>query len=189
MSFVTTQPETLDRRGRQFAGHRLCDGGREYGRSGSDHRGGSRSCRRGVGADGGAVRRARPDVQAISAQAAAIHEMFVNTLGDQRRLVCGHRGRQCGRGALGSRRFSHGFRGVTARDQLRADVCRSGVGVDAGRCDGLERAGRPIAFRGGLVRVGDLGADRRAVAGPVVGGDGGRGRTLCGVDERDRRAG
>ena len=46
-----------------------------------------------------------------------------------------------------------------------------------------------IAFRGVLVRVGDLGADRRAVAGAVVNGHGGRGRTLCGVDERDRRTG
>ena len=32
--------------------------------------------------------------QAVAAQAAAIHEQFVNTLGDQRWVVRGHRGRQ-----------------------------------------------------------------------------------------------
>ena len=46
-----------------------------------------------------------------------------------------------------------------------------------------------LQFRGIRLRVGDLGAHQWAVARAVVNGDGGRGRTLRGVDERDRRAG
>ena len=59
MSFVTTQPEVLTAAAGRLAGHRFCDGRRECGRGGADHRGSSRGRRRGVGADRGAVRRAR----------------------------------------------------------------------------------------------------------------------------------
>ena len=56
--------------------------------------------------------------QAVSAQAAAIHEHVCGHPGGQRRLVRGHRGRHRGRAPL--TRFGHGFRGVTPGDQLRA---------------------------------------------------------------------
>ncbi len=40
--------------------------------------------------------------QAVSSQAAAIHQMFVTVLADQRRFVCSHRSRQRDRGELRS---------------------------------------------------------------------------------------
>ena len=43
--------------------------------------------------------------QAVSAQAAAIHEMSVNTLATSARFVRGHRGRQRDRGRLSFRRL------------------------------------------------------------------------------------
>ena len=86
-------------------------------------------------------------------------------------------------------RFNHGFRGFPTRIQLRADVFGTRTGVDAGRCDGLEWAGRSIAVHSDLVRVGDLGADGRVVVGAVVSGDGSRSHALSGVDERDRWTG
>ena len=63
-------------------------------------------------------------------------------------------------------KVSYGFRGLTTRNQLRADVCRAGVGVDAGRRNGLERVGRRVAVHGILVRISDFGVDRRRVVGP-----------------------
>ena len=46
-----------------------------------------------------------------------------------------------------------------------------------------------LRFHGGLLRVGGRRSDQRRVAGPVVDFDGGRGRTVCGVDERHSGAG
>ena len=80
------------------------------------------------------------------------------------------------------------FGGFTTRVQLRANVFGPGVGLDAGRCDGLERAGRRIAFHGILVRIGDHGVNRRIMDRSIVDIDGGRCGALCGVDEHYRRA-
>ena len=81
MSFVTTHARNAGVRGRRTAKHRLCSGRREYGGGSPDDRGGSRGCGRGVGADGGAVRRTRSPVPGDGAQAIAIHELFVSALG------------------------------------------------------------------------------------------------------------
>ena len=62
MSFVTALPATLASAAGEPAQHRLCSGRREYGGGSPDDRGGSRGCRRSVGADGGAVRRTRRPV-------------------------------------------------------------------------------------------------------------------------------
>ncbi len=62
--------------------------------------------------------------QTVSAQAAAIHQMFVTVLASQRRFVRRYRGRQRGRYQLRSVR--NGFRSITAGSQLRADVRRTG---------------------------------------------------------------
>ena len=52
--------------------------------------------------------------------------------------------------------------------------------------DGL---GGRVALGGNLIRVGDLGAERRALAWRRVSSDDGRSRTLCGVDEIHCRPG
>jgi PE family len=88
---------------------------------------------------------------AVVAPTTGVVPAAADEVGYQRRIVCGHRGRQCGCGTLGTRRFSYGFRRLTARDQLRANVCRPWVGVDAGRRVGLGRVGRGIAFHLGQV--------------------------------------
>ena len=59
MSFVTTQPELLGAAAGSLAGHRLCHDRRECRCGGTHHRGRSRGCRRGLGSDRCAVRRAR----------------------------------------------------------------------------------------------------------------------------------
>jgi NAD(P)H-dependent FMN reductase len=81
---------------------------------------------------------------------------------------------------------SNGLRGVTAGGQLRSHVCRSRVGADAGRRRSLGRASRRALFDSDVVRVGDLGVDRRGVVGPGVVVDGVRGRVPCGVVDRSR---
>ena len=81
MSFVTTHARTAGVSGRRTAKHRRCSGRWEFGSGSPNNRGGSRGRGRGVGADGGAVCRARALYQELSAQAAAIHELFVSTLG------------------------------------------------------------------------------------------------------------
>ena len=45
---------------------------------------------------------------------------------------------------------------------------------------------RRVALDGNLIRIGDLGAERRALAWRRIGGDDDRGRTVCGVDEIHR---
>ena len=81
---------------------------------------------------------------------------------------------------------SNGLRGVTAGGQLRSHVCRSRVGADAGRRRSLGRASRRAVFDSDVVRVGDLGVDRRGVVGPGVVVDGVRGRVPCGAVDPSR---
>ncbi len=77
--------------------------------------------------------------------------------------------------------LSHGFRNLSARGQLRPNVCRSRGGADAGRRGGLARAGRRTPFGGQLVSIGGFGIDRRVVAGPRVGVDERGGRVVRGM--------
>ena len=73
------------------------------------------------------------------------------------------------------------FASTAAGGQLRPNVRRPRLGTDAGRRGGVGRVGRRAAFDGERLSVGDHGADRWAVAGPRIGGDGRRGRPVCGV--------
>ena len=84
---------------------------------------------------------------------------------------------------------SNGFRVLSAGDKLRPDVFRSGIGADAGRCAGLGSAGRRAVYGGQRIPVGGVGADVRAWSGPSSDVDERRGRVLCRMAERHRRAG
>lgn len=57
------------------------------------------------------------------------------------------------------------FRLAAAGDQLGAYVCRAWIGTDVNRRRGLERVGGPTAHYGGIVFLGDCGADHD-MAGP-----------------------
>jgi hypothetical protein len=80
MSFVTTQPQALAAAAPHLARDRFVDRRPKRGCGGRNDEGGSRGHRRGIGADRGAVRHAQIYL-AVSAQAAARHETFVNTSG------------------------------------------------------------------------------------------------------------
>lgn len=84
--------------------------------------------------------------QAVSAQAAAIHEMFVNTLQMSSGSYAATEAANAA--AAGLRSHCDGFWGVAAGGQFGADVCRSWLGTN-GRCGvGLERVGRGAEFGG-----------------------------------------
>src|SRR5262249_38780649 len=53
------------------------------------------------GGDGGAIRRARPDVSGAECAGCGDSRQFRRDPGGQCRFVCGHRGRQCDRGRIG----------------------------------------------------------------------------------------
>ena len=79
-----------------------------------------------------------------------------------------------------SRRAADGFFGNSAGDQFAACVRRRRVGSAVGSRGGLGWAGRRVAFRSGLVRLGDV-KPVGVVAGGFVGRDEGLGRCVCGV--------
>lgn len=68
--------------------------------------------------------------------------------------------------------------GVAARDQFGEHVCRCGLGADAGGSCGVGSGGQRVGLGGVLIFVGELGTGGRVLAGPGVGGDGGRGRLI-----------
>ena len=96
--------------------------------------------------------------QALSARAAAFHQKL--------RLArdgCGE------------------FLGIAAGDQFGADVSGRGVGADAGGWGGLGGVGRRAGCGRQFVRVGDVRAGGRGLAGSGGHGDGERGRPVCGM--------
>lgn len=79
-------------------------------------------------------------------------------------------------------KFSNGLRGDTAGDQLGTDVCGAGIGVDAGRCHGLEWLGCRVAFRGIVVWIDNFAVDRRIMDGAILDRDDVRRGSLRGLD-------
>ena len=82
-----------------------------------------------------------------------------------------------------------GFRHASARSQLGSHVFGGGLGPHAGCRVGLEWVGCRITFHCTVLRQGAGRADRRGMAWPGIGGDGGRGYAVRGVDEQHRRPG
>ena len=84
--------------------------------------------------------------------------------------------------------FCNGFRNITARSQLRADVRRSRFWADNHRGRVLGQPGRRGVLGGRRLRVGDLRPHQWSVARPGLGVHGGRRRTIRVVDECHCRA-